>query len=148
MYTATKHGWFETFSFTDWFQKVLLPHVRRLLGRKVMIGDNLSSHLSFDVINQCRENDMEFVCLPANGTDKMQQLDVGVFGPMKHAWREQIRHYRKIDPSIRLVDKKIFPKMLTELLQTLKAEELLGLFRRQASSPSMPPKSLRGSPVS
>ncbi len=46
------------------------------------VCDNLSSHVSLEVISLCRENNIEYVCLLPNSTDKMQPLDVGIFGPM------------------------------------------------------------------
>jgi hypothetical protein len=51
-----------------------------LPGKKLLICDNLSSHVSLEVISLCRENNIEYVCLPPNSTDKMQPLDVGIFG--------------------------------------------------------------------
>ena len=41
---------------------------------------------------------MEFVCLPPNSTDKLQPLDVSVFGPLKSAWREVLTDYKKKHP--------------------------------------------------
>jgi hypothetical protein len=39
------------------------------------VCDNLSSHVSLESISLCRENNIEYVCLPPNSTDKMQPLD-------------------------------------------------------------------------
>jgi hypothetical protein len=91
LYNCSANGWFDTFLFGEWFHKLFLPAVRRQPGKKVLIGDNLSSHLSIDVINTCRDEGIEFVCLPPNSTDKMQPLDVGFFGPLKSAWRKQLK---------------------------------------------------------
>jgi hypothetical protein len=124
-YSATKSGWFDTFTFTDWFKNVFLPAVRRLEGRKLLLGDNLSSHMSIEVINLCKEHDIAFVCLPANSTDKMQPLDVGLFAPMKANWRKQLRAYADKDPSSSLLQKTEFPRMLKELLESLNMEQIL-----------------------
>ncbi len=72
---------------------MFLPHVKRQPGRKVLVGDNLSSHLSLEVIQLCREHDIMFTCLPPNSTDKMQPLDVGLFAPLKHSWRKLLKGY-------------------------------------------------------
>jgi hypothetical protein len=124
-YSSTKSGWFDTFTFTDWFKNLFLPAVRRLEGRKLLLGDNLSSHISIEVIELCRENDIAFVCLPANSTDKLQPLDVGLFAPMKANWRKQLRSYADKDPTSSLLQKTEFPRMLKELLESLNTEELL-----------------------
>lgn len=124
-YSSNKSGWFDHFTFTDWFKRVLLPHIRRQPGKKVLLGDNLSSHISVEVIELCREHDIEFVCLPCNSTDKMQPLDVGFFGPMKQAWRKLLQAYAKADPTAKLLEKKEFPRMLRELVHSMKPADIL-----------------------
>lgn len=125
VYIASQRGWIEMFSFTDWFKKVVMPYTRRLTGRKVLIGDNCSSHFSDEVFQLCRENAIEFVCLPANSTDKMQPLDVCFFSELKKNWRAQLKEYGDRDPAAKLLEKKEFPKMLKELLGSLRPEQLL-----------------------
>ena len=56
-YSATKSGWFDMFTFEDWFQKIFLKKVKNRPGRKLLIGDNLGSHISPTVIGLCKEND-------------------------------------------------------------------------------------------
>ena len=48
----------------------------RLEGRKVVIGDNLSSHLSEEVIASCEEYNISLVFLPPNLTHLCQPLDM------------------------------------------------------------------------
>ncbi len=88
VYSTSKSGWFDMFQFERWFVDLLLPRHRRRPGKKMIVGDNLSSHLSPTVINLCRQHNISFVCLPPNSTDKLQPLDVGVFAPLKAAWRK------------------------------------------------------------
>jgi hypothetical protein len=121
----TNTGWFDTFTFTDWFVKIFLPEVRRLPGKKVLLGDNLSTHISIEVFNLCRKHNIEFVCLPPHSTDKMQPLDVGLFAPMKANWRKQLRAYGEKDPTSNFLNKMVFPKMLKELMQSLNPKEHL-----------------------
>ena len=45
-YNRSKSGWFDNVCSSDWFTTVILPWCRRNEGPKVIIGDNLSSHLS------------------------------------------------------------------------------------------------------
>ena len=124
-YAATKSGWFDGFTFSDWFHQSFLPHVRHQPGKKVLIGDNLSSHITLEVIDSCRKQNIEFVCFPPNSTDKMQPLDVGYFRSLKGKWREQLRKYAKEDPSQRLLDKVRFPGMLKEVVEALDTKELM-----------------------
>ncbi len=50
---------------------------------------------------------------------------MGFFDPMKHAWRNQLKAYCDKDPAADLLQKTEFPKMLKELLDTLKPGRLL-----------------------
>ena len=67
-YNRSQSGWFDETTFTDWFFKMILPKLRCLEGRNVLIGDNLSSHLSDAVIKACCHNNIAFVCLYPNAT--------------------------------------------------------------------------------
>lgn len=44
--------------FEDWF--ITLLYVRQKVGPKVMIGDNLFSHLRNEEVNACKENNIGF----------------------------------------------------------------------------------------
>ena len=57
--------------------------------------------------------------MPPNRTDKMQPLDVGIFGPMTNHWRQQLRAYSERDPSAKLLQKTEFPRMLQELMESI-----------------------------
>jgi hypothetical protein len=108
----------------------LLPVARRLVGKVLLLGDNLSSHIFIEVINLCRENNINiaFVCLPANSTDKMQPLDLGLFSPMTAKWQKQLRAYADRDPTSNLLQKTEFPRMLKDLLEkSLNLEKVLEL---------------------
>ncbi len=87
------------------------------VGKKLIIGDNLASHLSPTVIDLCRENNIEFVCLPPNSTDKLQPLDVGVFGPLKANWRRILTSYKEKHPNQVGMPKNDFPFLLATLLK-------------------------------
>ena len=55
-YNRGKSGWLDLRCFEDWFLSVALPSLKTLQGKKVLIGDNLSSHLSAEIIQKCEEN--------------------------------------------------------------------------------------------
>ena len=46
--------------FEDWFFSTLLQWLKKGCG-KVLIGDNLSSHISLAVLEACKENHISFV---------------------------------------------------------------------------------------
>jgi hypothetical protein len=120
LYACSSSGWFDSCLFEQWFFELLLPILKRKVGRKLLIGDNLASHLSPAVIEACRKNDIQFVCLPPNSTDKLQPLDVGVFGPLKAAWRSVLTAYKQQHPSQVGINKTDFPGLLNKLLEKAK----------------------------
>ena len=65
-YTVTESLWFNMLTFEDCSVKIILPWACRLPGKKVIIGDNLLSHITVKVINSCKANQIVLVCLPPN----------------------------------------------------------------------------------
>ena len=86
-YSCTKSGWFDGETFEDWFTCIFIP-VAKCNEVSVLIGDNLSSHFSPEVLRLCAKHNVKFICLPPNSTDKTQPLDVAFFRPMKIIWRK------------------------------------------------------------
>ena len=139
VYSATKSGWFDMWCFQDWFFKIFMKKISKRPGRKLLIGDNLVSHISPEVIKACRDNEIAFVCLPPNSTHMMQPLDVGLFGPMKQLWRTMLHEARDQDPTAKALAKGVFPKMLKELVNKLNtAAHMPSAFRKCGLSPFDP----------
>lgn len=46
--------------------------LRKLVGKKVIIGDNLSTHLSQSIFQKSCEENIHFVCFPLNSTYLIQ----------------------------------------------------------------------------
>ena len=86
-------------------------------GKKVIIGDNLSSHLSVNVLKLCEQENISFVLLPPNSTHLCQPLDVSFFGPMKRHWRRILEAYKMKNPKTSSFDKSKFPHLLKQLLE-------------------------------
>lgn len=116
-YNRNQSGWFDLTMFQDWFFTILLPYFKKLDGPKVMVGDNLSSHLSPLVIKQCQDNDIRFVLLPPNSTHLCQPLDVAFFRPMKIAWRQVLDKWKTTNRGV--LPKAEFPKLLKEAIDKI-----------------------------
>ena len=115
-YNRSKSGWFDSCTFADWYINHFTPHIRRMEGKKILIGDNLSSHFSQEVLKSAEENNVSFVCLPANSTHLLQPLDVAFYGPLKRNWRKILDEYkasgRKTGSTL---SKDRFPTLLRKL---------------------------------
>lgn len=115
-YNRTTSGWIDTATFRDWFMTCFLPHAKRLEGKKVLIGDNLSSHIDNDVIATCETNNISFICLVPNSTHLTQPLDVGFFRPLKIAWRQTLEDWKKANLRTTSVPKESFPHLLKKAI--------------------------------
>ena len=137
-YNRSKSGWFDENSFNDWFFKMMLPKLRRQEGRKVLIGDNLSSHLSEAVINACSKHNIAFVCLFPNATHLLQPLDVAWFAPLKKVWRKTLEDWKKSSQGLQhkgSLPKEKFNNLLKTLVAKLEdngasSENLISGFRK------------------
>lgn len=71
-YNMSKSGWFDGQIYEDWFKSVLLPYFKRKDPSnkkwKVVLGDNLASHLNVHVLKLCEANKIKFIFLPPNYT--------------------------------------------------------------------------------
>ena len=114
-YNRNKTGWFDLQIFEDWFKVIYLPFARKLDGKKVLLGDNLSSHLSPEVIRLCNENDIRFAFLPPNSTHLCQPLDVAFFGPLKRSWRAELLEWKKSHRGV--LPKAEFPRLLKKAVE-------------------------------
>jgi len=133
--------------FEKWFVELLLPRLKRRAGKKLIIGDNLASHISPTVIKLCKANDIAFVCLPPNSTDKLQPLDVGVFAPLKKALRQVLTTFKKEHPKEVGIPKCHFPPLLKKLLDTSNpAQYLAAAFDRCGLYPINPSRGMERIP--
>lgn len=62
-YNRTKSGWFDMTCFDDWFKTIILPWATSRDGVKLVIGDNLASHMSVETIQLCQIHNIRFVFL-------------------------------------------------------------------------------------
>lgn len=121
-YSCSKSGWFDSEIFVDWFKRVVLPWAARR-GRdatKVVIGDNLASHMSLEVVTMCEDNNIRFSFLPPNSTHLLQPLDVVVFAPLKSAWRKILTDWKMGDGRLMTtLPKWVFPRLLLQLEEAM-----------------------------
>jgi hypothetical protein len=135
-YNRSKSGWFDQTVFEDWFFSLLVPYAQKLEGKKVVIADNLSSHLSLNVIKACQENNISFVLLPPNSTHLMQPLDVAFFRPMKNCWRGVLTEWKKRNRGC--LPKEMFPSLLKQTMDKIEAAQEVNLKAGFAASGIVP----------
>ena len=143
-YNRSLSGWFDKTTFSDWFLTTVVPYFRRLdpdnSTKKLVIGDNLSSHFTEDVLQKCEEHNIRFVCLPSNCTHLLQPLDVAVYAPLKKFWRQTLQNWKKTKEGNRFdtLPKEVFPSLLKEfmgLLQPTISANIISGFKKCGISP-------------
>ena len=103
----------------NWFETVALRYFKSLKNDKprVLIGDNVASHLSYRMIKSCLENNIRLVFLPPNATHLCQPLDVAYFRPLKSAWRATLNEWKKQHTGC--FPKHWFPGLLKKTLDAI-----------------------------
>ncbi|XP_014273650.1 uncharacterized protein [Halyomorpha halys] len=124
-YNHSKSGWFDERIFEDWFEFLMLPILRKQTGTKVLIGDNLSSHINARVLSLCQEHCIKFIALPPHSTHLLQPLDIAFFHPMKVPWRSILNKWKETEEGRQMatVPKTKFPILLNDLLLKLKDQQ-------------------------
>lgn len=119
IYNRSKSGWFTLEIFEDWFRKIALPYFKKFdkEAGKVMLGDNLASHISPWIIEECEKNNVKFVLLPPNSTHYTQPLDVAFFRPLKIKWRQTLGEWKSKNRGT--VSKDKFPRLLKKCIEDM-----------------------------
>ena len=89
LYSISKSGWMEADDFLQWFMKSFVPSVLHLLskGLVVLFIDGHHSHISLQLVKTEKEKGIHLYCLPLHAAHILQPLNVGVYGPIKQAWK-------------------------------------------------------------
>ena len=134
--------------FDNWFEAVVAPWAISHQGKqKVVIGDNLSSHLSPVSLKRAEELGVHFRLLPPNTTHFLQPLDVAFFGPLKRAWRDQLLTYKRIHLNKSLL-KRHFAGEFKKLLATIKPDTIKSGFKATGLVPFDPEQAVSRMPAS
>jgi len=124
-YNRSKSGWFDSNCFEDWLLKIVIPHFKNKPGKKILIGDNLSSHLTISGIKACSKYNIAFVFLPPNSTHLTQPLDVSFFRPLKIAWRKIFSTWKiGAGKNESAIPKSEFPRLLNVLMNDIKKNQI------------------------
>lgn len=110
---VSQSGWIDQHVFDDQF----LPNVMTNEEKKVLICDNLSSHISLSTLRLCEENKIS-ICLVPNSTHLLQPLDVAYFASLKTFWRQTLFDWRQTKDGKRCValPKAVFSQLLKKTL--------------------------------
>ena len=108
LYGVSESGWMDVTNFLSWFTKLFVPAVSHLTESSAILLflDGHHSHISLELIRNARDNIL-LLCLPPNMTHLLQPLDVGVFAPVKSAWKGILKRF-KLETRGAQVSKEVF----------------------------------------
>jgi hypothetical protein len=148
VYNTSESGWMETEQFLNWFKQVFLKHVNKQPGYKVLFLDGHSSHISLELIDCARQNNVILFKLPSHTSHVLQPLDVGVFKTVKQHWRKLIQEFMKKNKYQSFSNKK-FSIILKQLVNggAFKRENAIAGFEASGLFPFNPDKILESESI-
>lgn len=96
VFHVSDNGWINKELFFLWFKLFcqMIPPSRPVL----LVLDGHGSHISIDVIEHAKSNDIHLLCLPSHTSHILQPLDVGVFKSLKSFFSKACRQYMAQNP--------------------------------------------------
>jgi DDE superfamily endonuclease len=91
-YACTESGYTDSKINFEWLKRVFDPQTKGQANQKprVLISDGFGTHETLEVLEFCFENNITLCRLPSHTTHKLQPCDVGVFAPLKDAYRDEV----------------------------------------------------------
>lgn len=91
-YAHSESGYTDSKISFEWLKRVFDPQTNERANGKprVLICDGFGTHETLEILEFCFENDITLCRLPSHTSHKLQPCDVGVFAPLKEAYRDQV----------------------------------------------------------
>lgn len=99
---ANPSGWMNVELFCDVMKHFIKHTCSSKENPSLLIYDNHESHLSIAALDLAKDNGVTILTFPPHSTNKMQPLDVGVFGPFKTAYNAAVDSWMLRNPGIPL----------------------------------------------
>jgi hypothetical protein len=91
-YAFSESGYTDSKISLEWLKRIFDPQTKELAQDKprVLISDGFSTHETLEILEYCFENNIILCRIPSHTSHKLQPCDVGVFGPLKAAYRDKV----------------------------------------------------------
>ena len=136
-YEVTKNGWMEQPTFIKWLHYfstwvMTLAHVKRPI---ILFVDGHASHVSQGAAEFCRDNGIILYCLHPNASHIQQPCDIGLFFPLKQAWKKSVELWQHANLG-RSLSRKNFNGVIKGVYEIYQTTELAARsFRRSGLYP-------------
>ena len=91
-YTHSENGYNDSKISLEWLTRVFDPQTKGLANQRprVLICDSFRTHETLEILEFCFTNNILLCRLPSHTSHKLQPCDVGVFAPLKTAYRNEV----------------------------------------------------------
>ena len=95
--SVSPKGWTDQELGMKWLERDFEPNTRPQTpdDYRLLILDGHNSHCTYPFIKFSTQHRIVIICLPSHTTHALQPCDVGVFGPLAHAWKSQVTQASK-----------------------------------------------------
>ncbi|KAJ3665228.1 hypothetical protein Zmor_000733 [Zophobas morio] len=120
------NGWMTGESFFEYVANVWFPWVKenKIELPILLFLDGHSFHLTMALCDFCFSNEIELIALYPNATHILQPLDVGLFRPLKSAWKKVVHQWRIENNGSRL-KREHFAPLLEKALSCVNFPEIM-----------------------
>jgi DDE superfamily endonuclease/Tc5 transposase DNA-binding domain len=89
--TASPKGWMNAKIMMHWLKEVFLPETKPVIASlwRILLIDGAKSHVGIEFMKEARKQRVWVLYLPSHTSHLTQPLDVSVFGPLKHWFKEE-----------------------------------------------------------
>ena len=135
-YNTSESGWSNSITFLDWFESHFLLQVST--RPCILLYDDHSTHVTTDIINKVRDNNVHLFVLPAHTSHIRQPLDVSAFSPFKKAFSSQCHKFVHENPN-RVVTRNDLPKLIASAYKSsMTIPNIMAAFRKTDIFPFNP----------
>ncbi|XP_072401577.1 uncharacterized protein [Diabrotica undecimpunctata] len=99
---AAQSGWMNSELFVEVLEHFIKQTNNSINNPFLLIYDNAECHISAKIVNRAREAAVFILTLPPHCSNKMQPLDLTVFGPFKSYYNKECDKWMLNNPGIPL----------------------------------------------
>ena len=156
--TCSENHWSNESTMKAYIQRILLPYVRE--KRKelklaadypaLVIFDKFTGQGTENLLNILEDNNIYFVMVPANCTDRLQPMDVSVNKPAKNFLRQQFQEWyaEKVCKQLDQQEEMSPVDLRLSIVKPLGAQWMIKLYDYLKSKPDIIKNGFRGAGIS
>lgn len=135
----SESGWMKGDTFLQYIKEIFLPWLQKnnIIFPVLLLVDGHKSHINLELHEFCVQNKIILFCLYPNTTHILQPCDVGIFGPLKAAWKTIVRKYKNKENT--QITRSNFAKIFAQAFEiSMKKNVIVNAFKVCGISPFNP----------